>query len=221
MRSLLRIAVLLIMTCASGWSLAAREVSSKDFSGWLDNYDSLVFSEETNAFVFFNEDKRGKYDKVLLESISVYSVNAKADKVLATKTTDYLREGVLKILSDRGILAKQAGPRVLRYSMAITGVEKTKEGLKAYNVIPVSALFRGAQEVSGKVATYIDTMFEAELVDSVTGERAAATVRKGIGQTEKRSGDELTFEDVQPTLDGWLEGYGHTLDAFLAKRNEQ
>ncbi len=62
-------------------------------------------------------------------------------------------------------------------------------------------------------------MFEAEMVDSVTGERAAAIVRRGIGETEKKSGDELTFEDVQPTLDAWLESYEKTLDEFLARRN--
>lgn len=205
----------------SSFSLAAKSVSDQDFSGWLEDYDSLVYNEELNAFVFFNEDKRGKYDKVLLESVTVYSVDAKADKTMASKATDYLRDGVQKILSEKGILATEPGPRVLRYNMAITGVEKTKEQLKAHNLIPVSALFRGAQEATGKVASYIDAMFEAELVDSVTGERAAATVRKGIGETGKRSGDELTFEDVQPTLDLWLESYSNTLDEFLAERPGQ
>lgn len=218
MNRLITITIGLVAVCASGWAMAAKDVTSKDFSGWLENYDSLVYNEENNAFIFFNEDMRGKYYKVLLESVAVYSVNAKAEKVMASKSTDYLREGLLKLLVDRGILANQAGPGVLRFSMAITGVEKTKEQLKAHNLIPVSALFRGAQEASGKVATYIDAMFEAEMVDSLSGERAAATVRKGIGETEKRSGDELTFEDVKPTLDSWLVDYGNTLDAFIARK---
>jgi Protein of unknown function (DUF3313) len=210
--------LLLLLASLSGWSNAAKEISDKDFSGWLDDYDSLEFNEAKNSFIFFNEEARGKYDKVLLESVAVYSVNSKANKVMASKATDYLREGVLKVLTDSDILATEAGPTVLRYSMAITGVEKTKDELKAHNIIPVSALFRGAQEVSGKVSTYIDSMFEAELVDSVTGDRVAATVRKGIGETTKRSGDELTFEDVKPTLDLWLEQYAQTLEEFLAQR---
>jgi hypothetical protein len=210
--------LLLLLASLSGWSNAAKEISDKDFSGWLDDYDSLEFNEAKNSFIFFNEEARGKYDKVLLESVAVYSVNSKANKVMASKATDYLREGVLKVLADSDILATEAGPTVLRYSMAITGVEKTKDELKAHNIIPVSALFRGAQEVSGKVSTYIDSMFEAELVDSVTGDRVAATVRKGIGETTKRSGDELTFEDVKPTLDLWLEQYAQTLEEFLAQR---
>ena len=218
MKMLQFFSLLLLLASFSGWSNAAKEISDKDFSGWLDDYDSLEFNEAKNSFIFFNEEARGKYDKVLLESVAVYSVNSKANKVMASKATDYLREGVLKVLTDSDILATEAGPTVLRYSMAITGVEKTKDELKAHNIIPVSALFRGAQEVSGKVSTYIDSMFEAELVDSVTGDRVAATVRKGIGETTKRSGDELTFEDVKPTLDLWLEEYAQTLKEFLAQR---
>ena len=218
MKMLQFFSLLLLLASFSGWSNAAKEISDKDFSGWLDDYDSLEFNEAKNSFIFFNEEARGKYDKVLLESVAVYSVNSKANKVMASKATDYLREGVLKVLTDSDILATEAGPTVLRYSMAITGVEKTKDELKAHNIIPVSALFRGAQEVSGKVSTYIDSMFEAELVDSVTGDRVAATVRKGIGETTKRSGDELTFEDVKPTLDLWLEQYAQTLEEFLAQR---
>jgi hypothetical protein len=121
-------------------------------------------------------------------------------------------------LAERSLLATEPGQGVLRYRMAITGVRKSKESLKPYHVVPVAAVFRGAQEASGKVAAYIDAMFEAELTDSVTGERAAAIVRRGIGATEKRSGDEMEFEDLIPTLDLWLEAYGETLDAFLAKR---
>ena len=86
-----------------------------------------------------------------------------------------MEQGVRKILSANGILAEEPGPGVLRYRMALTGVEKSKEDLKAHNIIPVSALFRGAQAATGNVATYIDAMFEAELVDSVTGERVSAT----------------------------------------------
>ena len=218
MKTLTHMALSVTVILWSAFALAAKEVSDKDFSGWLDDYDSLVYNEELNSFVFFNEEKRGVYDKVLLESVAVYSLDAKANKVIASKATDYLRDGAREILKEKGVLATEPGPNVLRYSMAITGVEKTKEELKAHNIIPVSALFRGAQEVSGKVASYIDAMFEAELVDSVTGERVAATVRKGIGETSKRSGDELDFDDVKPTLDVWLESYSNTLDDFLASR---
>lgn len=40
----------------------------------------------------------------------------------------------------------------------------------------------------------------------------------GIEETGKRRGDELTFDDVKPTLDKWLAQYSDTLDGYLAKR---
>jgi hypothetical protein len=217
MKFLLTLGVISSLILSSSHALAAKKLEAKDFSGWLDDYDSLVFSEETNAFVFFNEDKRGIYKKVLLESVSVYSLDAKANRVLASKATDYLTAGVRQILEDQGVLAQEPGPTVLRYSMAITGVEKSKEELKAYNLIPVSALFRGAKAATGNLDTYIEAMFEAKMVDSVTGERVIATVRKGIGETEKKSGDKLTFDDVKPTLDVWLAAYRETLMSFLGR----
>jgi hypothetical protein len=209
----------LIVAVMSVTAWGAREVKPKDFSGWLDDYDSLVFSEELNAFVFFNEDMRGKYDKILLQSVTVFARDATTNRGIADQASDYLTREVRKMLDERGILATEPGPGVLRFHMAITGVQKSKEELKAHNVIPVSALFRGAKAATGKLDTFIDAMFEAEMVDSVSGESAAAIVRRGIGATDKKSGDEMTFEDVQPTLDVWLESYSKTLDAFLARRN--
>jgi hypothetical protein len=207
-----------VLAISFSQGLAAKEVTTRDFSGWMDEYSNLVFSEELNAFVFFNEDKRGKYQKVYLDEVTIYSKDAKANPDIADQAIEYLLEGGRKLLAERSLLATEPGQGVLRYRMAITGVRKSKESLKPYHVVPVAAVFRGAQEASGKVAAYIDAMFEAELTDSVTGERAAAIVRRGIGATEKRSGDEMEFEDLIPTLDLWLEAYGETLDAFLAKR---
>jgi hypothetical protein len=215
--TLLKLVLALSLVTNTSLAMASKEVKTKDFSGWMDDYDSLVYNKEKNGFLFFNEDKRGKYDKVMLQSVTVYSVDAKADTTIATQATDYLTTGVRKILEEEGILAVEPGPTVLRYHMAITGVEKSTEELKAHNLIPVSALFRGAKAATGNLNTYIDAMFEAELVDSVSGERVAATVRKGISQTEKKSGDDLAFEDVKPTLDMWLESYRQTLKDLLAR----
>jgi hypothetical protein len=217
MKRLLSMVMLLSIVQAASLPLYAKDVKTKDFSGYLQDYDSLVFSEDLNAFVFFNEEMRGKFSKVLLQSITFYARDAKAEGEIANQAADYMRDGVTRLLEQRGLLATKPGPEVLRYHMAITGVEKSKESLKPYNLIPASALFRGAQEATGKVATYIDVMFEGEMVDSVTGERAAAIVRRGIGATDKRSGDQLTFEDVQPTLDMWLESYAAMLNAYMSK----
>jgi hypothetical protein len=206
------------MVIGSTFSMAAREVKTKDFSGWMEDYDSLTYNEERNAFLFFNEARRGTYSKVILDEVAVYSKTGEADPEIAQEATAYLSQGISELLEKKGIAASEAGAGVLRLKLAITGAEKSKEDLKAYNFVPVAAVFRGAQAASGNVATYIDTMFEAQMVDSVSGERVAAIVAKGIEETEKRSGDALSYDDVKPTLDKWLAQYEQTLDALLAKK---
>jgi len=210
--------IVILLVVGSTTAMAAREIKTADFSGWMDNYDTLTYNEERNAFLFFNEEKRGTYHQAMLESAVLYTKNAKAETKIATKATDYMAAGVSDLLERKGLLATEAGPKVMRLRIAITGAEKSKEDLKAYNFVPVSALFRGAQAATGKVATYIDTSFEGVMVDSMTGEPVAAIVAKGIEETEKRSGDSLSFEDIQPTLDKWIEQLGRTLDEYLAKR---
>lgn len=218
MKSFMKLVLVLALVASSTVAMARREVGDKDFSGWLKDYDSLQYNEERNAYIFFNEDKRGNYKKVLLDSVTVYSKSDDSDSAIATKATEYLGSGVAALLKRKGLAAAEPGPGVIRLKIAITGTEKSKEDLKFYNFVPVSAVFRGAQAATGKVATYIDTMFEAEMTDSVSGVRIAAIVAKGIEETEKRSGDTLDFDDVKPTLDKWLAQYERTLDGLLAKQ---
>jgi hypothetical protein len=204
-----------LVLCTSSLAVADREIDKKDFSGWMKAYDSLVYDEQRNAYLFYNEAKRGQYQRVLLDSVTVYSPEAETGGTIALQASAYLNEGVKDLLARRGIAAGAAGPGVLTLKIAITGVEKSKEDLEAYNFIPVAAVFRGARAATGNVPTYIDTMFEAEMTDSLSGERLGAIVAKGIEETEKRSGDELTFDDVRPTLDKWLAQYEQTLGEYL------
>jgi len=218
MRFITRLLLVLLVVASSTTVMAARELKTKDFSGWMKDYDSLTYSEERNAFLFFNEAKRGSYQKVILEDVVIYSENGEAGGEIAEKSTSYLSKGLADLLAAKGLAASEAGPGVLRLKLAITAVEKSKEELKVYNFVPVAAVFRGAQAATGNVATYIDAMFEAEMVDSVSGDRVAAIVAKGIEETEKRSGDDLTFDDVKLTLDKWLAQYSETLDKYMAQR---
>lgn len=220
MRSIARLLIVLLVATSSTLAMADREIKTKDFSGWMKDYDSLKYNEERNAFLFFNEDKRGVYNKILLDKVAIYSENGEPAGEIAEEASSYLSKALADILASKGLAASKPGPGVLRLKFAITAVEKSKEDLKAYNFVPVAAVFRGAQAATGNVSTYIDAMFEAEMVDSVSGDRVAATVAKGIEETEKRSGDELTFEDIKPTLDKWIAQYGKTLDGYLAKRKK-
>lgn len=207
-----------VLAVFTSWAAVAQAPDRVDFSGWMKDYDSLEYDERRGAWVFFNEEKRGKYNKVMLHSVSLFSARAKTDPALAREATDYLKNGIVKIFESKGVAAKEPGPGVAQLKIAITGVERSIEDLKPRDVIPVGALFRGARALSGNLDTYIDARFEGEATDSVTGERLGAVVVRGIGETGKRSGEEVEFSDVQPTLDRWLAQYADTVDEYLARR---
>lgn len=218
MKTILNISFAMALALGVSIPAQAQKVKTKDFSGWMENYETLVYVEDRNAFVFSNEAKRGTYEKVLLQEVSLFGTNVKAGGDLAIEASDYLREGILQIFEEEGVLATVPGPKVARLSLAITGVEKSVESMKPRDVIPVAAVFRGAKAATGKLNTYIDVMFEGEATDSVTGERLMAIVTRDYGDTDKKSGDEMEFEDLLPTLDRWLAQYRVTVNEFLAKR---
>ena len=125
---------------------------------------------------------------------------------------------MIQMFKDEGVYAAEPGSGVVKLSIAITGAEKAVESMKPRDVIPVAAVFRGAKAATGNLKTYIDVMFEGEAVDSVSGDRVMAIVTRDYGDTDKKSGDEFTFEDLVPTLDRWLAQYRETLRGYLAKR---
>ena len=45
-----------------------------------------------------------------------------------------------------------------------------------------------------------------------------AIVTRDYGDTDKKSGDSLEFEDLIPTLDRWLAQYRLTTQEYLASR---
>ena len=193
----------------------AQKVKKKDFSGWMENYESLEYIQDRNVFLFSNDSKRGHYEKVRLVDVTLYGEGLKADGEIAQRAASYLRDGVNQIFEEKGVLATETGPKVAKLSLAITGVEKSVESLKAHNLVPVSAVFRGAKAATGNLNTYIDVMFEGEATDSVTGERLMAIVAKGIGTTDKKSKAELEFEDLVPTQDRLLATYRQTIKEFF------
>ena len=218
MNRLLKVFLLVVLALGGTTSAYAQKVKTKDFSGWMENYETLVYDSERNAFLFSNEDKRGGYEKVLLKEVAVYGANMESNADLAARASEYLKQGMNGILDDEGIMATGPGPGVATLSLAITGVEKTVESMKPRDVIPVAAVFRGAKAATGNLNTFIDVMFEGELVDSVSGERLMAIVTRDYGDTDKKSGDTLEFEDLIPTLDRWLAQYRVTTQEFMAGR---
>ena len=92
-------AQVLCLATSATLAMAARDIKTKDFSGWMKDYDSLTYKEERNAFLFFNEAKRGIYKKVILEEVVIYSRDGEANGEIAEKSTSYLAKGLADLLA--------------------------------------------------------------------------------------------------------------------------
>ncbi len=213
-KRLIMMASILAISCNL---MAAREIDEKDFSGWMTEYSDLSIDEERNLFMYMKEEAKGKYKKILVKSVSVYATANVESSEIAQQSAEYLKSGIKEMLKGKGLLTDQPGEGVLELSLAITGTEKSKEDIKVRNFIPVAAVFRVGQAATGKVSTYIDAMMEAEMVDSVSRNRVAAVVAKTIEESEKKSGDELSFSDISPALDTWLLRYEGTISELISK----
>lgn len=207
--------IVLLTACVS--VTEKKTLQEEQFSGYLKNYEQFTYFKEQNAFMFENKGARGKYNKIFVKEFVLYGPGQE-NKELGSRATDYMRKNVESILQNKGLLTDSpTGDGVAKLKMAITGTEKTKEDIEAYNLIPASFIFTAGQVATGTRATFIEAAMEAELTDTSTNERLIAVVQKRIAETEKRSGDELTFEDLLPVMDAWLAQFDKTIDAFMTR----
>jgi len=93
--------------------MGARTLDDSDFSGYLKNYDQLKFVEERNAFVFMNESAKGKYQKIHLDGVTIYSKTKEENLVIAKKASEYLENGIRQLLEKKDLVASTPAQGVL------------------------------------------------------------------------------------------------------------
>jgi hypothetical protein len=118
-----------------------------------------------------------------------------------TDISNYLDKGLQDKLGAKVTLVSEPGPGVLRIRPAITAVAPQTVGLKPYQVIPIAFIITSAKGRGKEAAISV----EFDVVDSVTGERMGASVRKGIGAKLASDKAPLSLHDVQPLLDKWID----------------
>ena len=210
------VAGLLALFCFVSLGAVAAEKSKNEnteeehFSGYFDEdiYAKMVDVEvKTGALV-----KRwigpklsfANYKKILIEPVGFYpepeiseQVSEETLDAIVTYLTQKLDEKIGSVLN----LTSEPGPEVLRLQVALTGVEIKTEGMKAYEVVPVAAIFGGLKAMTGNRAQDVTVFFEAKLSDSVTGEIVGAALRRFEGEKLKGTRDKLDLEDLKKSLD--------------------
>lgn len=143
------------------------------------------------------------YQSALVDDVVLYptpepgpQVSAETLEDISEYLTSQLQGKIEKVIPR----ATTAGPGVLQIQAALTSVAIASEGLHAYELIPVSAIFHGVQAARGKRKQDVQVLVEVKLLDGESGELVGAVVRRIEGEELKGKKDQLVLADMQDSL---------------------
>lgn len=200
----------------TSFALASAGAARAEDSGFLGDYSALQETKDAageTVMRYVNPKlKPGAYQAVMLDPAQYYPAPKPTEQVSAstlTEISNHLDKGLRDKLGAKLTVVSEPGPGVLRIRPAITAVAPQTVGLKPYQVIPIAFIISSAKGRGKEAAIHV----EIEAVDSVTGERMGASVRKGIGAKLASDKAPLSLRDVQPLLDKWID----TGSSFVAE----
>jgi hypothetical protein len=186
-------------------------------SGFLADYSKLSEVKDANGETVMRyvnpQLKPGAYQSVMIDPTQFYPAPKASEQVSLGALNDisaYMDKGLRNKISAKLTVVSQPGPGVLRIRPAITAVAAKNAGLKPYQVIPIAFVVASAVGRDKEATIEI----EIDVVDSMSGERMAAAVRKGIGAKLPNKDAMLVAKDVQPLLDKWID----TGSSFVAEQ---
>jgi len=201
----------------ASFALASAGTALAEDSGYLGDYPALKEVKDAagdKVMRYVNPKlKPGAYQAVMIDPTQYYPAPKPSEQVSSHTLTDisnYLDKGLRDKLGAKLTIVSEPGPGVLRIRPAITAVAPKTIGLKPYQVIPVAFVVSSVKG-RGKEA---NIQVEVDVVDSVTGERMGASVRKGVGAKLASDQAALTLTDVQPLLNQWID----TGSSFVAEQ---
>jgi len=160
------------------------------------NYKTLLVD---NVILYPEPEPGPQVSQETLDAVSDYFTRSMKEKMGAVMT-----------------LANEPGPQTLRVQAAITGVEIKTEGMKAYEIVPVAAIFGGAKALTGNRAREVHVYLEVKLTDSESGDLLGAVVRRIDGEKLKNKKEQLDLAHLQPDLDTAATDASDAMSGMLA-----
>lgn len=189
---------------------AGNKVDSRDYSGFLGDYSRLTQQQSpSGAPVMRWIDPAldiSRYHSVYIERSQFYPKPQPTARISQKTLDDITRyyDGALQREVARTMpLARSPGPGVIVVRPAITAVSSAKEGLRAYEVIPVALVVAAVGAAAGTRDEETVIATEAAFIDGGTNQVLAQVVRKGTGMTLENDSQMMTAEDFKAVLDGW------------------
>jgi len=201
----------------ASFALTSAGTALAETSGYLGDYAALKEAKDAaggTVMRYVNPKlKPGMYKAVMIDPTQYYPAPAPSEQVSSRTLTDisnYLDKGLRDKLGAKLTIVSEPGPGVLRIRPAITAVAPKNAALKPYQMVPVAFV---VSSVAGR-GKEASIQVEVDVVDSVTGERMGASVRKGVGAKLASDQAALTLTDVQPLLNQWID----TGSSFVAEQ---
>lgn len=178
--------------------------------GFLPNYAQLKqvpnSPDDTKMYVYKNpKAKRSDYHAGIVESVILYQ-NAtesgiKESQIQAVR--DGIDKGIKRIVSNKISLVNESGPGVFRLQVAITGATVQKDGLKPWNIIPISAAIKLASMATGLDGKKPVLVVELKFTDSQSGKLLKEIVTVITGSSFHLEGNKA--EAFQELATKWVK----------------
>ncbi|MGH8435677.1 MAG: DUF3313 domain-containing protein [Pseudomonas sp.] len=199
-------ASLLLAGCSS------QTTEPEQYSGFLSDYSMLKPATSASGAPVLRWVAPGldlqHYSSVLVEKPQFYP-KPQPNEQVSQKTLDdianYLQLALQRELSGRMRIVNQADRDTLVLRSAISAVNVSPEGLKAYEVIPIALVVAAASSAAGTRDENSTIFIEMQALDGETSKPVAEVVRKGSGLQLENDSTQLTLKDIKPVLDVWAK----------------
>jgi len=186
-----------------------------EFSGSLGEYDGLVTGGPDSALYRYTKPglSLAEYTQVIIEEpeilLSDETLQRIDDDDISTVMAFAKQAG--ESLQEVIPVTEEPGPGVLRLRWAITDLKPaSKANLATGLLIPGRVISKALEQGTGTYLFVGQIGIEAELVDSVTGERLMAKVDTRVG-ANAISNVGSTWGDVEDAFDLWADRFADNL----------
>jgi hypothetical protein len=207
--------------------VTTHQTRGTETSGFLKHSDQLNKGADGDALLVYNNPAAdfGKYTSIQIDKIQVYagpeSKLAKVPKEDVKRLVNYLDAALRKQLKGDYRVVTTAGPKTMRLRVAVTDAKASRVTLDTLSAImpPGMAISALTKMATGTASAVGSTSIEAELVDSVTGERLFAAVDERAGRKYTGKFDKFDkWQDVRDAYDYWAERTKTRLTELKAKQ---
>jgi len=203
-----------ILLAASSMATAAGN------SGFLGDYSMLKADPDRKGAMIYRKDgvDLGKYNKIAIAPIEIWydpktkykGISPDDLKLLA----DSFRELLVKQLEPDYPVVGSAGPDVLWVHMAIVNVSMKKKKRSLLNYTPIGFGLYTLKDIAGANIKLENAVIEAELLDSVSGERLGALVDSQKATAKK---GKASWANLEKALTFYAQRFRARMDAEHGK----